>query len=872
MTLFGRNRREHDLVEEIDTHLALAEEEYRRAGMSDEDARDAARRAFGGVLKTRQVYREQNGWRWFDALMLDARVGVRTLLRDRGFALTATLVLGLGIGVNNMMFTIIYAHTLRGLTIPEPDRVLMGSFTDERGTDTALSWLEYEEIRDQARVSNELAALGPTLPVAVGDPDRAPDRYNATYVTANALDTLGIRPVLGRGFTPDEGRTPGSAVALLGTRAWEARYARNPAIVGSEILVNGQPRTVVGILPDRSGFPSVAEVWLPILQAPGLSLDDRGARVLRPVGRVRGGHDVDEARAELVAMLTGLSSAAAGGTVEARLLPRVTPISARFFGNPTDPAWIAFITAGFLVLLVSCANVANLLLARGTARGREIAIRGSLGASQWRVFAQVLIETSVIAVAGAVLGLGLSLAFVRGFASLIPADTLPYWVHYTMDPTVFAALVMVALGTVLICGLLPAVQASKTDVRRALRDGGWGSTGRPAGGWTTAFMTTQIALAVVLLAAGVTNWLDETGPTPADRRIAARDILTASLSLPNDRYRLPEQRADFFRSLTERVSSLAGVTAVSVTSVVPRAGAAEQRLQLSPGAPTLPDELPRVWTVSIGPDYFSTLRIPLLQGREFVHGDSAGEGVAVVNRRFVTLFSPDEAAVGRRISVINASTGQLRTVTIVGVSDDITHRNEVDPTVYLPLSATTPTSVEVLVRSTLGPAAMASALRDSVRALDSTLPVFQAATLDRAMHNAGWNPRVSARLLGSLIVIVLVLSGVGLYAATAQIVHARTKEFGIRVAVGARPLALCRLVVHRAAWHVVLGLGFGVLGAMGWGILFGVDNSGGGATRFATPEVLTPIAIVLLCIMAAACALPIRQAVRLDPVATLRHD
>jgi putative ABC transport system permease protein len=867
-----RRDRHRELTEEIDTHLSLAEAEYRRRGMSDEEARDAARRAFGGVLKTRQVYREQSGWRWLDTLVLDARVAMRTLLRDRGFALTAILVLGLGIGVNNMMFTIIYAYTLRGLPIPQADRVLMGSFTDGRGADTALSWLEYEGIRDQPRASTELAALGPTLPVAVGDPNRAPDRYNATFVTANALDTLGIRPVLGRGFTAVEGRVPDSAVALLGTRMWEARYARNPAIVGSGILVNGQAMTVVGILPERSGFPSAAEVWLPILQAPGLSLGDRKARVLRPVARVRDGYDVKEARAELETMLAMISAAAASASAEARLMPRVTPISARVFGNPNDPSWRAFITAGFLVLLVSCANVANLMLARGAERAREMAIRGSLGASRWRVFAQVLTESGVIALAGGGIGFALSLTFVRIFESLVPVDVLPYWMHYAMDVTVFAALVIVSVATVIICGLLPAVQASKTDVRRVLRDGGWGSSGRLTGGWTTAFMTLQVALAVVLLVAGVTNWLDESGPTPADRGIPARNILSASLSLSSDRYRLPEQRADFLRTLTERVSSLPGVTAVSHASVLPRAGAAEQRLQRSPGDAAPIEQLPRVWSVSIAANYFATLGVPLIQGREFAHGDGSVGDVAVVNRRFVAMLSPDEAAVGRRIGVINAATGQPRTVTIVGVSDDITHRDEADPVVYLPLSAATPTTVQVLVRSTLEPAAMASALRDSVLAVDSNLPVFQAATLERAMYDAGWNPRVSARLIGALIVIVLGLSGVGLYAATAQTVHRRTKEFAVRVAVGARPLALCRLVIQRAASFVVLGLTFGVLGAMGWSLLFVVDNRGGGPTRLASLEVVMPIALVLLGIMAMACGVPLRRAVRLDPVATLRQD
>ena len=268
MRLF-RRRRDEDLVDEIDTHLSLLEEQYRKKGMSAGQARDAARRSFGGVLKTRQAYRAERRWSRLDGLLQDARFGLRVLVRDRAFALTAIVVLGVGIGVNNMQFTIIYTHTMRALPIPGAARMMMASFADQQGADRNLSYLEYRDLQASANLFDDLAALGPTTPVALGDQGRAPDRYLATYTTPNAFHALRIAPSIGRVFAEAETLADAPAVAMLSSEAWRDRYASDPNVVGKDVLINGEPTTVVGVIHDRAGFPSTAQVLLPITRAPG---------------------------------------------------------------------------------------------------------------------------------------------------------------------------------------------------------------------------------------------------------------------------------------------------------------------------------------------------------------------------------------------------------------------------------------------------------------------------------------------------------------------------------------------------------------------------------------------------------------------------
>jgi predicted permease len=870
MKIIGRGRKDDELVAEIETHLSLLEEEYRRAGMSEQAARDAARRRFGGELKTRQLHREQRGWRWIDVFLQDARITLRLVAYNRAYTLALLAVLGLGIGVNNMMFTIIYGHTLRGLPIEQRDRVLLASFTDERGGVRPLSAADFEDVRGETDLFSHTGAFGPSVPVALGDPQRAPDRQLATYISADAFATLGIGPLLGRTFSAEEDRPGAPHVVILGEGAWRTRYASDPTLLGREVLINGRPAVVVGVIPVRSGFPTTAEVWLPATQALGYAAQDREARTLRFIGRVREGVTIDHARSRLEALLDG---AAARANPQQKLRANVSLISEAFFGSPFHPAWMAFISSGFLVLIVSCANVANLMLARGMQRRRELAIRGALGAGRARVFAQLLAESAVLAMLGGAIGLPLSLAGVRIFASFIPADTLPYWIHYRMDATVAAALIAVSFGAILLFGLLPAVQASKTDVIRVLRDGGW-TTGRGrTWQWTTAFMTVQIGLTVVLLRYGVTGWLDNVSPPRSDAVIATTDVLTASVSLSGERYRTPPQRADFFTQTRERLRALPGVVGVSLVSHLPNTGAIEQRVQLE-AAETPFEQLPRVWTLSLAPAYFETLQLVVLRGREFVDSDTTGSTpVAIVNERFVSVFFPSDDPIGRRVTLRGATAAgnQDTSVTIVGIAENVRQVNSaaVDPLVYLPLSATAPTTVFLLVRGAVTPEIMTAQLREAMATQDPNLPVFRAMTLERVVREADWNRRVSYLLVTALQIIVLALSGVGLYAVTAQAVHQRTKEIGIRIAIGARPGALRRLVLKRAAIQVLCGMAFGILGMMAWDSFFfaeGVDRP------FARPEVLLSISAILIAIMGAACLIPIGRATRLNPVVALRQD
>jgi predicted permease len=807
-------------------------------------------------------------------LLQDARFGVGVLLRDRGFALTAVAVLGLGIGVNNMMFTIIYAHTLRGFAVPNPDRVLYISTFDDRVPDRALSYPELEDLRTAARSFADLAAFI-SLPVAVGDEGRVPDRFEGTFVSPNAFDLLGLRPLRGRGFTPDDDRPGAANVALLGAGAWQSRYGGDTDVIGRTIAINGVPATVVGIFPDRSGFPATGEVWQPLAQAPGLARAQRATRNLRVFGRLHAGATVHDARAEVEAIAAGWNTRHPESS--AGLRARVVPLGERFFGRFSDPAWQAFITAGFLVLVVSCANVANLLLGRAVARAREMAIRGSLGASRGRVAAQLLIESAVLATLGAAVGLVVSLAGVRVFSAGIPANTLPYWLHYTLDTRIFAALVAVSFGAVLVFGLAPAVHASRTDINRVLKDGG--RTGTASGRTrrlTTAFLAAEIALTTVLLANVLNGFRTTDAPLPSDAVISTDEVITGSVTLPADRYRGAEQRLRFFEQIDQRIRTLPGVVGHTIAAVLPVRPAPEQRVEIEGAAAPLNERTPSAATVAIGPRYFATLSLPVERGREFDDRDGRpGQDQVIVNRRFVEMFLAARDPIGRRIRLTPptapAGAPPAPWMTIVGVAASVRQSPDTTPdaVVYTPIYAAAPTTVALLVRSPGQRSAITPAIRAQIAAVDPHVPLYRVMTLGRTIDDAEWNRRLSNRLLIALTLITLAFCSVGLYAVTAHAVSLRRQEFGIRMALGAAPQAVRRLVLRRAFAQAAIGLALGLAGTLAWARLFTTGRAG---LRFASPDNLLILAALLAAITFAACVIPVRRATRVDPVAVLRQD
>jgi putative ABC transport system permease protein len=871
LNLFRRDGADARLGQEIQSHLDFLTDNYIAQGMAPPDARAAARRAFGGVDQVRALYRDQQGLPFVDALTQDLRFALRLLRREPGFATTAIAVLGLGIGVNNMLFTILDAHTLRGLPIRGVDRVVHLSTIDDRNSNRGLSYLDFQDVRNGSRSFAGLAVFR-NATVNVGDHGRSPERAEGAFVSENAFTVLGIQPALGRGFAPEDDRPATAPVALLGEGLWQSRYGGDRSIVGRSILVNGAPAIVVGVVPDRSGFPSGAQVWLPLWQTTGLATQKRDARNLGVFGRVRDGVPVAQARAEVEAIADRLSHEYPDTNRNVRA--RVIPINERFLGRLTDPAWLAFMTVGFLVVIISCANVANLMLARSLRRAREIAIRTSLGASRGRVMRQLLIEGVVLAGIGGFVGLGVAMVGVRLFRAAMPADALPYWFDYSLDWRVIAALGAVSLGAVLIFALVPAIQASKTDVNRVLKDGGHASASRRTGRWTTAFLAAEFALVVVLLAQMSISFRLARPALLSDRVIETDDVLTAALTLPSDTYKTTDQRLAFYRRLEERLGGPAVGTAVSLASVLPLSGADEQRLAIAGRPETDAEPRPTVSMVAIAPRYFETLGLTLIRGREFLQEDgSDGHPTAIVNERLAQLFLGDGDPVGQRIALSPAIPGESTPawLTVVGVSPTIRQRpgSDGDAIVYLPYRAAPPATASLIMRSHGDTDRMASLLRSEVLTIDPNLPLYRMRTMARVVRDAEWNGRIAHALLVVLICIAVGLSTVGLFAVTAHSVSQRTPEIGIRMALGAQPLQVVRLILRGA----IIQLGAGFIAGVGCTVLWDrIFTTGRPEITATDPQSLLFVAIVLTASAAIACFIPARRATRLNPVVAIRGE
>ncbi|MBI4476231.1 MAG: ABC transporter permease, partial [Acidobacteria bacterium] len=760
LDLIFRRRRDERFSAEVQTHLELLTEENLAKGMSIADARSAARRTFGGVDQMTAAYRDQRGLPFVDALGLDLRLAFRLLVRDPGFTATAVCVLGLGIGVNNMLVTILYAHTLRGLPIDRPDRVAYVSTIDARNADRGLSYQDFQDLSVAVRTLSSLAAFA-DAPVVIGDEERAPDRIDGTFLTANAFATIGVEPELGRRFVSADDRPGAPAVVILGSAIWKSRYGGDANILHRSILINGTPATVVGVVPSHSGFPSTAEVWLPLSRLPGLARDKRDVRTLRVFGRLRDGVSLTEGRSELVSIVDRLAHDHPETSKGIRA--RVVAINERYLGRVTDPAWLAFTTVGFLVVVISCANVANLMLDRSLRRAREIAIRASLGASRIRIVRQLLIEACVLAAIGGLLGLGVTLAGVRLFRTAIPANVLPYWFDYSMDARVFGALVTVSFATVLVFGLVPALSASKTDVNRVLKDGGTSTARHHAQRWTMAFLSVEYALTVVMLANLALGFRVSRPPLPSDTAIDTPDVLTASITLPAETYRTPAQRLEFYQRVEEQLRVIPAVSAASVASALPFMGATERGLELEGRTG---ENSPSVWTVAIGPRYFETLGLALIRGREFSEEDgTAAQPNAIVSERFVQIHFPDRSPLGERIALAGPSgaEGNRELFTIIGVAPALRHRRgpDPDPVVYRPFRAALPGTAVLMVRSRSEAGTLAPQLREEVRALDRNLPLYRVQTMSQAIADAQWNGRLSSRLMTILACLALGLSTIG---------------------------------------------------------------------------------------------------------------
>jgi putative ABC transport system permease protein len=868
-----RRSRERRLDAEIEHHIELLTDEMIAGGTPPHEARLAARKQFGNIDRTRIAHREQRGWRIADTLAQDLRFAYRVLWRDRTFAATAILVLGVGLGVNNLFFTLVYAHKFRGLAVAEVDRVLYISTLDDRATDRPLSLAEYDDLRQSQTSFESLAAYVPGV-ATIGGEGRVPDRFDSTYFTATAFPLLGITPALGRLPGAEDDRPGGVPIVLLGSDVWRLRYAGDPQILGRTVIVNGQAATVIGIVPERSGFPSGAGVWMPLGQMPDFTAD-RAVRPLRVVGRLRDGVSEAAARSEVETIFGGF--AAAHPETNRNVRARVVTLNERLLGDLTG--WMQFILAAVIVILVACANVANLMMARALHRAPEIAIRTSLGASRARIVCQLLIEAAMIAGAGAVLGALISTAGVRLVQSGIPAGILPYWFDYTMDRGIFAALVGLSMATILIFGLVPALHASRTDVNRTLKDGGRNTaTSRGTRAWTAAFLTAELALAMTLLNSVAVAWYISNRSIPTDTAINTTDVMTAAITLPAAAYPSAERRAEYFARLDERLQGRSPWVTSSRTAILPGEGGPRRRLLVR--GQELPAETtpPAVLTIEVGPRYFDTIAVPLMRGRDFTALDgTSGNNVAIVNERFSAELLSGGDPIGAQIAVTPASvpaSAPPQWLTIVGVAPAIRQQDaggvqDQSPLVYVPIAGSASATATLMVRHRIDTEAAATLLRTEAQAVDANVALYRMRTLKQAVREGQWNRHMSGVLADIVTWMSVLLALVGLYAVTAQRVTLKTREIGLRMALGAHTFQVARVIIGGLRVPLLLGLLLGAAGSMAWD---GTLSSGVAGVYAGAPATLAKSAAWIAVCVLFACLLPLRRATRMNPVTALRHD
>ncbi len=866
----NEDRLERELDAELRYHFDREVADNVRMGMSDEQARRRARLDLGGDDPLKESCRDARGTRWFHDTAQDLRFAARLLLKDVRFTLPAVLALALGIGMNGTMFTIVNAM-IRGLPIDGPGRIMSIHARDGAGRwrGFGVSHLDFMEFQAATKTFAGLGAFSQST-ITLGEDGRAVERASAAYVSANAFQLLGERPILGRDFVRQDDQPGAPAVVILGSRIWTNRYNRDPSIIGTRVRVNGAPSTVIGVMPGGFRFPVISDVWLPLARLPGLVDQARDMRQLQVFGKVADWSTRAQAQAEIESIAARLSREypATNGDTGA--------VVDRFPGHfAPSRILMALMLAVGLVLLLACINVANLLLARSVGRSRELAMRVALGATRWRIVRQLLVECGLLAVAAGTLGFGFVFVGVWLFAGAVAGITFPYYIQWTIDGRVGLFVGCVCLGAALIAGLLPAVQASQLAANRSLKEGERSATrGDGRRRVATALLTIEVALTMVLLAGAGLMMHSFLAVYRADSIVDAARVVTMPLSLPTEKYRTAEQRTAAYRRLEERLDASPDVSFSAFASVVPFSGGPSRQMSVDGRRPLPGEPQPIVSYVGIRGRYFDTLGLRVLRGRTFTDRDALpGSESAIVNQRLATMFFPNEDPVGRRICLTtpNAAVAlPAACATIVGVSPTVRQQyfQEIDPVVYVPAPADA-SELTLIVASHSSPDAVTPLLRAEVFALDEGIAVNALRPLDQAMTGSRWGHRVFGGMLTAFAVVGLLLGAVGLYAMTAFAVVQRTQEIGVRMALGAQAGAVVRLFVTRAALPVGLGIGVGLAGALAIGRLlqrFLIQTSP------TDPTILVGIAVLLAAVSFAAAFLPARRATGLDPLAALRYE
>jgi putative ABC transport system permease protein len=799
-----------------------------------------------------------------DTLLQDLRFALRTLRKAPGFTAIAVVCLAIGIAANVTVFSPVNTLLLRPLPFADPERVTSLYMTQLRHGQDEGSW-SYPDYRDLGDAGGAFAATGLLTERSwnLGGIDE-PERVPGARVTASLFPLLGLRTVVGRGFRPAE--EDAGKVVILSHGLWRRRFGGDPSVVGRAVTVNGEPYTVVGVMQPGIRFPETAEMWLPL--EPGEAKDHREWRMYGVIGRLKPGVTVAGAQASVAAITRRLAERYPG--TNAGWGGWVRPYREEVAGE-VRPVMLIMLGAVGFVLLIACANVANLLLARATARQKEVAVRLALGATRRRIIRQFLTESLILAVMGGAAGVLLGAWGLDGIVSMLPAD-LPYWMVFDVDRTVLLLTLAVTVATGVIFGLAPALQASSLALTETLKDGSRGSTaGARAGRLRSTLVVAEIALSLVLLAGATLMIQSFLRTQSANLGFDSAGALALETSLQGPRYEGDTTPAAAYRALLERVAAAPGVEQAGGVAILPVRSCCTYIGYFPEGKRYPQGEGPTSLYNVVTPGLFGALGMRLLTGRPFDDRDGSGAPrVAVVNRTFAEREWPGRDPIGRRFKIDNPDDSVW--VTVVGVVGDVVQRElETEPRAqtYVPHGQNPWRTMTIIVRTSGDPAAIAPAVRREIRAFDKDLPVARVATMAQVVRERMFQPRVYGAMFGIFAAAALLLASVGLYGVMAYSVAQRTHEIGVRMSLGAQPRDVLRLIVRQGARLTVLGLAIGLPVAFGLarllrGTLYGVSPS--------DPATFVGISILLTTVAIVASYLPARRAARVDPMEALRSE
>lgn len=865
--LLTSSARDRELNEELAFHIEMETAKNVERGFDAAQAHTLAVRKFGGVARYRDEARDARGVRALEDFVGDLRIGLRGLLRNRVYAAVAIITLGIGIGGTTAVFGAVYGVLLAPLPFTDADRVVSVWETNTRaGTPQEVSPANFLDWRTRARSFAHLGAAEPYSLDYIG-PD-GPERFQTSLVTEGYFDALGVHPVLGRTFLPEEFVQGRHHVVLLSEALWRRRFGGDSGLVGRTLVLDSIPRTVVGIVPRAFTFPYDEDAWQPKIFRPD-EREDRQSAYWTVVGRLHDGTTLAAAQSEMRQI--GAALGREHPTTNANTGAAVVSIRETLIGRVRSALLILFGAVGF-VLLIACANVASLQLVQAVRRRRELAIRSAIGAGRTRLARQLFAENVLLALFGGGVGVALAHWGLVGIRAIAP-DDLPRVAELRTSPVVLAFALVMTLASSLLFGLAPMLEAGRLKLSDALTSSGRAvSAARTTRRAHNALVVSEVALALVLLVGAGLLVRSFRALMGVDRGFDARGVLVATLQTWSY-YPTPTLRVAYSRDATARLAAIPGVTAAGMTSSLPLAvsiGQERAGIRIEGQPPACAGETPTAHVTATTPGFFDVLRIPLREGRMLAAADGDGAArVAVVNETFARRFFPEGRALGQHVAFAFMGPPVMRE--IVGVVADIRHDGpaaEARPSVFVPHAHAPTGAMHLVVRTTGDRREMDRAIRTELTALNGVMPLSDMTTLDALLGGSLRERRFHLSLLGAFSVMALVLAAVGIYGLVSTATSARTHEIGVRVAIGARAADVSWMVLRQGAVLTIAGIALGVAGAIGLtrllsGMLFHVTPLD--VMTFGGASALLLLAAVL------ACWIPARRAAAVDPIAALRE-